>query len=271
LRIESFVYDDGDAASSVAGETQLFYDNYWAERVDRIKTLIVDVIGNYGGDAPIGYYQLLFAQPFQEQYVRFKKIAELERPDVLDALFWGDGGKRIWLDALRKDGSLASTKENELLPHIPQFCADKRRDCRDSMWLPRPKVFRREVRVLVDPWCVSSCVGMAYELAQVREPRARLFGLPDSGDTAFSRLAVLVSPTASGKVLVEVGPTRRATNVSSPEPWVRQLVSVTVSTDAHGTTVSGVPERLDAWVPRAFSDSDDAWAAKVLEVALRSP
>jgi hypothetical protein len=268
MRIDSFQYDEGDDTAWLGGETALLFDNYWEKNAARIRTLVVDVIGNHGGDAPIGYYNLLFTHPFQEQYVRFKRIAEFEREDLQKDLFWGDGGKMIWIDQLRKDGTLAAVPTNGLLPQVPQFCADKRRDCRETTWQPRRHAFRGDVRVLVDPLCISSCVGFVYELRRVLEPRATLFGLPDSGDSAFSRLAVLVSPTVSGKVLVDVAPRKRATSVSSPEPWVRQLVSVTVSTDALGTTLSGEPQPVDVWVPRLFDDGDDAWASKVLRSAL---
>jgi hypothetical protein len=268
MRVDSFVYGGDEAVSWLGGETDLLFYNYWEKNAPKIRTLVIDVIENHGGDAPIGYYQLLFTRPFQEQYVRFKKIAEFERPDIKEELFWRDGGKLLWLDAIRADGTFAAVPEGAFLPHVPQFCADKKRDCRATTWSPRAHGFRGDVRVMVNAMCVSSCVGFVYEMRRELGARARLYGIPDSGDSAFSRLAVLVSPTARGEVLVEIGPRKRATNVSSPEPWVRQIVSVTVSTDAAGRVVSGEPQPLDGWVPRLYDESDDAWAAKVLRAAL---
>jgi hypothetical protein len=269
LRIDGFQYEDEDAASWLRGDAELFFHNtYWRRRAPDVETLVVDVIGNHGGDAPIAWYELLLDAPFQEQYVRFKRFAELERPDLLEEIFWHDGGKQLWLDAVRRDGTFAATPVGAFLPPIPQFCADRKQDCRATKWSPRAHGFRGDVRVLVDPECVSSCVGFVWQMRHALGDRARLFGLPDSADSTFSRLAILASPTASGDVLVEVGPRKRATNVTSPEPWVRQLVSVTASTDPEGRTISGVPQALDAWVPRRWDDGADGWAAKALAAAL---
>jgi hypothetical protein len=268
MRVDSFNYGEADRVTWLGAEVDLLHDNYWEQNAGRIKTLVIDVIDNHGGDAPIGYDAMLFPGPFQEQFVRFKKIAEFSRPDILEELFWHDGGKSLWLDAIRADGSFAAVKEGSFLPAVPQFCTDKKQDCRLTRWPARPDAFRGEVRVMVNPVCVSSCVGFVWQLRRQLEPRARLFGLPDSGDSTFSRLAVLVSPTADGGVLTEIGPRKRATHVSSPEPWVRQIVSVTASTDAAGTVISGEPQPVDTWVPRLHDESDEVWAAKVLAAAL---
>lgn len=270
LRIDSFLYED-DPVSWLGAEAELLFFNAWQRRAGSVKTLVVDVMGNHGGDAPMGYYQLLATAPFQEQYVRFKRIAEFERPDIVEELFWHDGGKEKWLAALREDGSLAATPTGAFLPPIPQFCADKTRDCRDARWTPRDHAFRGDVRVLVDQDCVSSCVGFVWQMKSLFGDRARLYGTPDSGDSTYSRLAVLVSPTASGEVLVELGPRKRAHSPAAPEPWVRQLVSVTESTDAAGHVVSGAPQPLAAWVPRRWDDTDDRFAARALAAALARP
>lgn len=50
------------------------------------------MIDNHGGQSPVPYYGLFYSQSYQEQYVQFKKIAEFERQDILESLFWGDKG-----------------------------------------------------------------------------------------------------------------------------------------------------------------------------------
>lgn len=62
--------------------------------------LILDVIDNHGGQSPIPYYGLFYSDPYQEQYVQFKKIQEFEQEEILNSLFWGDKGKEIWFEKI---------------------------------------------------------------------------------------------------------------------------------------------------------------------------
>ncbi len=89
LRIDSFRYEDVPFAV-LDGEVQIFWNNYWRKKSPTVKTLILDVIGNYGGQSPMPYYGLFYTQPHQEQYVQFKKITEFEQHEILESLFWGD-------------------------------------------------------------------------------------------------------------------------------------------------------------------------------------
>jgi len=267
LRIRSFVYQDM-AFSDLNGEVQIFWKNYWRKKSSSVNTLIIDIIGNYGGQSPIPYYALFFAKPYQEQYVQFKKIDEFEEKQVLESLFWGDKGKEIWFENVKKNGSFDRTSIGSFLDHIPQFCADSKKDCREGLFEPRKHGFKGRVKLLMNHWCVSSCVGFVYNIKNLLKDRVQTYGIPDSGDSAYSRLTVMISPQDGKKVVSKIAPLKKARNPDKPEYWVRQVAAVTRSTDSEGNVISGRPQKIDYWVPRKWNQSEDQWAASVFKEAL---
>lgn len=268
LRIDSFRYEDMPFAV-LDGEVQIFWNNYWRLKSSKVKTLVLDVIGNYGGQSPAPYYGLFYSQPYQEQYVQFKKIAEFEQLEILESLFWGDKGKENWFENIKKDGSFSKTAAGDFLGQIPQFCADRNKDCREGLFMPRKNGFNGKVKVLMDHWCISSCVGFVSNIKDLLKDRVQTFGSPDSGDSAYSRLSIFVSPLPNGKVEAKVAPMKKARNPDNPEPWVRQVVSVTRSTDKDGNILSGKPQQIDVWVPRLWNQDYDSWAAEVFRQSLK--
>ncbi|MFN7824135.1 MAG: hypothetical protein ACK5P6_02105, partial [Pseudobdellovibrionaceae bacterium] len=267
LRIKSFVYQDVPFAV-LDGEVQIFWNNHWKRKATSVKTLILDVIDNYGGQSPVPYYGIFYSKPYQEQYVQFKKIDEFEQKDILASLFWGDKGKEIWFANIKKDGSFDKAAAGSFLGHIPQFCADSKKDCREGVFEPRKNKFTGQVKVLMNHWCISSCVGFVSNIKDLLKDRVQTFGIPDSGDSAYSRLAVLVSPLPNGKIEAKVAPMKKARNPDQPEPWVRQVAAVTRSSDKDGKVISGKPQRIDVWVPRKWNQTDDEWAASVFDKAV---
>jgi hypothetical protein len=205
LRIKSFQYQDMPFAV-LDGEIQLFWNNYWNQKSPKVKTLILDVIDNHGGQSPVPYYGLFYSQPYQEQYVQFKKIEEFERQDILESLFWGDKGKEIWFENIKKDGTFSRAKNGDFFGQIPQFCANRKKDCREDLFNPKPNGFKGQVKILMSQWCVSSCVGFVYNIKNLLKERVKTYGIPDSGDSAYSRLTVFVSPKAE----ISVGALKKA-------------------------------------------------------------
>ena len=61
---------------------------------------------------------------------------------------------------------------------------------------------------------------------------------------------------------------KKARNPDKPEPWVRQVVAVTRSTDKDGNVLSGKSQHIDVWVPRKWNQTDDEWAASVFDKAV---
>ncbi len=269
IRINSFQYQDVPFAV-LDGEVQIFWNNYWSKKASKVKTLILDVIGNWGGQSPVPYYALFYSKPYQEQYVRFKKIKEFEQKEILESLFWGDKGKENWFENIKADGTFARTPVGDFLGHVPQFCADRKKDCREGLFQPRKNGFSGKVKLLMDHWCISSCVGFVSNIKDLLKDRVQTFGLPDSGDSAYSRLSVLVNPRSDGGVDAVVAPMKKARNPDKPESWVRQVVSVTRSTDKDGNLLSGKPQEIDVWVPRMWNQNEADWAAAVFRAAIKS-
>jgi len=232
-----------------------------------VKKLIIDVIDNWGGQAPIPYYGLFYSKPYQEQFVQFKKIKEFERPDILESLFWGDKGKEIWLSNIKADSTFTSTEHGNFLPPIPQFCASSKRDCREGMFEPKKSGFKGEIKILVDHWCISSCVGFVSNMKDLFKDRVKFFGFPDSGDSAYSRLSILVSPKGNSAE-AKVAAMKKAKTPDQPEDWVRQIVSVTRSTNKAGQILSGKPQTIDHWTPRRWNQSSDDWVSETFMNAL---
>lgn len=268
IRIRSFQYEDFPFAV-LDGEVQMFWNNYWRKKSGTFKTMILDVIDNHGGQSPIPYYGLFFSKPYQEQYVKFKKVAEFEQKEILESLFWGDRGKELWFENIKKDGSFSKAAEGDFLGQIPQFCANRKKDCREGLFEPRKNRFSGKIKILMDHWCVSSCVGFVSNIKDLFKDRVQTFGIPDSGDSAYSRLSVFASPLTDGKVETKVASMKKAKNPDIPEPWVRQVVSVTRSTDKDGNLLSGKPQNIDVWVPRRWNQSYDDWASDVFSQAVK--
>ncbi len=266
LRIKSFRYDDMPFAV-LDGEVQIFWNNYWSKKAAHVKKVIIDVIDNWGGQSPVPYYALLYSKPYQEQYVQFKKISEFEKPEILESLFWGDKGKEIWFGNIKKDGMFSNLKFGEFLPPIPQFCSSSKKDCREGFFQPRKNGFNGQIRVLKDHWCISSCVGFVSNIKDLFQDRVKTFGFPDSGDSAYSRLSVLVSPKGNSAE-AKVAAMKKAKNPDQPEDWVRQVVSVTRSTDKDGNILSGKPQKIDDWIPRKWDQGYDDWVALTFQKAL---
>ncbi len=267
LRIKSFLYQESPFAV-LDGEVQIFWNNYWKKKSPSVKTLILDVIDNFGGQSPVPYFALFYSQAYQELYVQFKKIDEFEQKEILESLFWGNKGKEILFENIKKDGSFAQTEIGSFFSPIPQFCAEPNKDCREGSFKPRINNFTGKVKVLMNHWCISSCVGFVSNIKDLLKNRVKTFGIPDSGDSAYSRLAVFVSPLSNGEIESKVAPMKKARTPDKPEPWGRQVTAVTRSTDKNGNVLSGKPQYIDVWVPRKWNQTDDEWAASVFDKAV---
>ena len=276
LRIPSFSYkhDSEEDIDSIRKETRHLYDGFWKSQSGGIRTLIVDVIDNHGGNEPIEWYRLLFNAPFQEQYMQYRKLIELEG-DGEDALglwastMWGEKGKETWFAGLKKDGRWAKTPTGGFLPPLPQFCADEE-DCEHKLFTPIPHEFKGRVLLLMNRWCVSACVGFVYNLVDVFKNRVRTFGEPDSGDSTYARLYldVFLDARAPHGVRTKVRPfdSRHAQDLDGA--IYRQIVSVTRTTDGRGRVISALPQKIDVPVPSRWDQSEDDWSASVFAKAL---
>ena len=228
--------------------------------------LIIDVIDNGGGQSPIGYYELLFRQPFQEQYVRFKKLPEFEDPALRRSLFWGSDGQEIWFQRLLSEGVYSALSYGEFLPPVPMFCPSESRACDDGLFQPIDHPFVGKVQLLTSRYCVSSCDGFIYALKENLSGRLKLYGEPQAADSAFSRLTIDVvrDDTQANGFRLQVRPIRVTPTAGT---IFSQTVAVSKSVKKDGVPVGGKPVAVDHPVPQAALDADP-WALKVFKKAL---
>lgn len=268
LRIKSFVYGSGNPIGSLESEVDLFWVNYWSKKSGQFNVIMFDIINNHGGNSPIPYYALFTQKPYQEQYAQFRKIKEFERKDILESNFWGDKAKEIWFQNIKKDGTYEKTKEGEFLPTVPQFCADQNKDCREGFFQPRKHKFNGKIKILMNQWTISSGVGFVDNMGKLFKNRVTTYGHFDSADSAYSRATVSAS-LENNKPRVDVLPLSKAKKPDQPEPWIRQIVSVTRSTDSEGNIISGKMQKIDHWVSRPWNQSDEEWQREVFLQALK--
>lgn len=269
MRIKSFGYSPEGSINYLDAEVDFFFANYWKKKSGSVKTVIFDIIENYGGDSPVPYYAVFTHKPFQEMYTEFKKIKEFENKDIKESFFWNSKAKEIWLNDIKTKGLFDKTKEGDFLPPVAQFCADRDKNCNEGQFQPRKHNFNGKIKIMVDQWCISSCVGFIENMVRLFKGRVQTYGHYDSGDSAYSRVTVAGS-IINGKVETILQPMKKARNPDQPEPWVRQVVSVTRSTDEKGEILSGKPQKIDYWVPRKWNQTDEQWVQDVFGVAVKN-
>jgi|GEM_PF-3524559 len=275
IRIRGFKYFDaseGIKFKNTDDEVEAFWNEYWKSRSRSTKHVIFDVIENGGGDWVIPWYSLFFKGPFQEQYVSFKKIRELsDDPKVLDELFYNEKAKHLWLERLKSKGTWAKTSVGGFLPPVPQFCVSSKEDCSKGLFDSRDNGFTGDIKILVDQWCISSCVGFVWNFKDVLGDRVKFYGMPDSADSAYGRVYIdlFLDPSAKEGFRLKVSPRPGATLGTLPQGAIaRQAVSVTRSTEKNGKVISGIPMKMDGWVPQKNHYSDENWETSVLKRAL---
>jgi hypothetical protein len=269
LRIGSFQYhrsdNDTHAIRSVRQEVDALWP-WWREKALGIRHLIIDLADNGGGNQPVAYYQILFPGPFQEQWVRFKKVPELENEELRKrAIFWDSPQQENWFQDLLQNGAWASTPWGSLLPAVPMFCAgEENSNCLEGLFPVRDHSFMGRVTLLVNHWCVSSCDAFAYSVKDELGDRARVAGQPQAADTAYSRVVIQMQldPTSPKgfRTLVE-----NHMGGAKILALLTQSVSVGRSVDSQGQEVSGIPLPVGLFVPKTYVQDDRTWRAAAVE------
>lgn len=262
LRIQSFAYrnlPESAEIKSLNDEVEEFWKHYWQVKAKSTTRLIIDLIDNGGGDTPIEWYTLFLNEPFQEQYVQYKRIKELEDPNFRKQIFYHSEGKEKWYQ------SVESTKTTRFTSSVPQFCAEKEKNCSDMLFLPRKHGFQGDVHLLVNQYCISSCVGFVWQLKDKLKGRTRLHGIPDSGDSNNARIYVDLYPDK----VVTAPRLPQSKSILPANAIARQTVTVTRTTTKKGFVLSGIPTRVDNWITEKFHHSDNPWEAQALLEALK--
>jgi hypothetical protein len=269
MRITSFNYpqdamEPGEKILSIDDELETIYP--WWNQHATWDHLVIDVIDNHGGNAPIPYYQILLQHDFQEQYVIFKKTKEMNDATLRKGMFWGSRAQEIWFQDLVSTGAWNRLNIGEYTSPVPMFCTDEHRNCAIGKFSPRKHPFNGDVRVLVNQWCVSSCDGFVNEAKEQLGAKAQFFGHPQAADTAYSRLTLqlILDRSSPDGFRIDVAPL----SVQAKENLLlSQTVVVTQSVTEHGYIVSGKPVPLTKFIPFHWNDTN-RWVNLVLQSAL---
>ncbi len=271
-RIETFasaqsrVFDaQRDQYKSVEQETEDFYSEFWQANSAKVKHLIIDVAGNGGGEVVVRWLALLARSPFQMPYVEYKRIREFNDPNVRKALFGSSTKSLRFVDQMQRDGTFATIPEGGWLPRQQQFCFSEDTepdvDCNAVRHAPRAHGFKGRISIVIDQFCHSACVTFARTARDLLG--SRIIGLPDTGDTTFSRLQLHFGFDKDGMPITGVENT-----AGIVQPVGRFTVAATRTTDADGKVISAKPLMPQRTVPRLWNQTGDQWAKVVLNTAL---
>ena len=276
LRIRSFRYKQGEIINEIDGvskEVERFSKKYWDKKSQVIKHLIIDVVDNGGGDIVTDWSAKFLDQPFQDQWVQFKKTKELEDLEWRKNAFYEDKGKFKIYDNLRSSEKWASIKEGDFIPPMPQFCYSNSGDCLTEKFSVQSEAYKGRISILTDPWCISSCVGFVWTLKHYLKDRVQFAGLPDSGDSTYSRTYLEGAFTDEGKnykLSVHPRPPQSKAEVSK-EGFFRAAISTSRSTDDLGNVISGVPMKMDYFTSMKWDEDPDSWVARLIQAVTKAP
>lgn len=269
LRIRSFAYKKGEPVNEidhVSKEAERFAKKYWDAKYQVIKHLIIDVVENGGGDIVTDWSALFLDQPFQDQWVRFKKTKELDDLEWRKNAFYGDKGKFKIYDDLKASPQWNLIKEGDFLPPMPQFCYSNDGDCLKEKFPAQSVAYKGKVTVLTDPWCISSCVGFVWTLKHYLKDRVRFAGVPDSGDSTYSRTyleGVFVDNGKDFELSIRHRIPQTRADVSK-DGFFKAAISTSRSTDEDGNVISGVPMKMDHFSSSRWDEDVDLWVARLI-------
>jgi hypothetical protein len=265
MRISSFSYKKNTNSTnhlkSVQEEVDAFYP-FWKQNSQKYKELIIDLLDNGGGNAPIPYYQLLTHGLFQEQYVQFKKTKEFENIKLRSTMLWNTPAQELSYQKLLNSGEWAQLEYGSFTRPIPMFCADSSKPCEDTLFEAYKHDFNGNVKLMVNENCVSSCDGFVWAMKNLLN--AKLYGFPQAADSAYSRLridAIWDDKVKEGFKIV-INPEREEIDTNF---IIGQTIAVSRATDKDGHVFNGNPLPLEKIVPYPFNE---IYAKQVLHAAM---
>ncbi|WP_189052623.1 PDZ domain-containing protein [Aliidongia dinghuensis] len=258
-RLKSFHYAANAAVDSPKSEVDRFWTQYWKAAAPSVRTLVVDVSGNGGGDVPLPWYSLLFDNPYQEQYAEYRRLRAYDDPAVASEVA-DDPSHERWIARVRAE---AWHTIGGYLPPVPMFCTDDDENCEGKLATPKPNGFTGVVALVLDDNCISSCAGFSWNILTKLGPRAAAYGLPDSGDSNFARLPLKLF-YRGGKWNTAIG----AGSIPNEKPIAIANVMVTRTTESDGRVISGKSLPVRVTVKRRWNDTANSWAERALHAAL---
>lgn len=269
LRIRSFRYKKGEVVNEidhVSKEVERFAKKYWDKKSQTIKLLVIDVIENGGGDIVTDWSAQFLNQSFQDQWVQFKKTKELEDLNWRKDAFYDDKGKYRIYDNLKASEKWQQIKDGDFIPPMPQFCYSNDGDCLTEKFPVQKAAYKGKIVILTDPWCISSCVGFVWTLKHYLKDRVQFAGIPDSGDSTYSRTYIEGSLVDSGKgfkLAIYPRPPQSRAEVADGALF-RAAISTSRSTDENGNIISGVPMKMDYFSSPKWDEAPEDWIGRMV-------
>lgn len=270
LKIKSFRYKKGEVVNEidhVSKEVERFAKTYWDKKSQKIKLLVIDVIENYGGDIVADWSAQFLDQAFQDQWVQFKKTKELENSEWRKDAFYDDKGKYRVYDKLKASDQWQQIKDGDFIPPMPQFCYSNSGDCLTEKFPVQKDSYKGKIVILTDPWCISSCVGFVWTLKHYLKDRVQFAGVPDSGDSTYSRTYLegsLLDGEKDFKLAIYPRPPQSKAEVS-PGALFRAAISTSRSTDEDGNVISGVPMKMDYFISPKWDEAPEEWIGRLVK------
>jgi hypothetical protein len=272
LRISSFNYFGNESIRTLKQEVEIFSKFYWDEHSGEIKNLIIDIMDNEGGEAPINYYSILFNKPFEDEYIKYKKIKEWNDPGFDESLFTGDsdGGKMIWMKSLKEDGLYNKIEIGSFFEPIPRACVNSKLDCRVGRFEPAEHRFTGDVHVMLNQFCSLGCSSFAATLERNLGSRVSFYGLPDSADPAAALLELKMTLTPSGPNPVDFRTQlwTSATPALSPDLLMTQSLAFSIPTDKAGISEAGVSRKITQMAKLTYKNYPTSYATDTLKTVL---
>lgn len=270
LRIGSFNYSRLNYKTDIKDvriESEKFYTSYWKSRAAGTKKLILDLVDNGGGDLVTTWSALFLEQDFQDQWVQFKKTKEFSALEWQKNAFYDDGGKFKLLEAWKKSGEWDRLVEGKFTPNMPQFCVTDDGDCLNEKWKSRHTGFKGQVIMMTNEWCISSCTGFAWTLKYYLGDQVYIVGVPESGDSTYSRAYIEggIDQSKQGFFIRVISREPGSKAKVSEDAVFRAAVSASRSTDEKGNVISGIPQKVDLFIPTGWNEAPDDWVSKMVK------
>lgn len=227
--------------------------NIWDKKSGNWKGLAIDLVDNHGGDIPAPLARFLLDQPFQDQWVRHKRIREFDDPTFRAQGIVYISSKEVIFRHIDVWNPKKGIPIGEFLPSIPQFCigGNVGVSCIKDKLEPRKNSFKGNMTILVNHNCASSCNGFAWILKEHRKNKPYFIGMPDSGDNTYDRAVISVNldPTHKKGYSLKVIPSKLRRNLENANNIFNFTVSISKTTDENGKNLSMTPLELDKFIP----------------------
>lgn len=119
----------------------------------------------------------------------------------------------------------------------------------------------------------SSCVGFVWTLKHYLKERVQFAGLPDSGDSTYSRTYLEGAFEDEGKKFkLSIYPRAPQSRAEvSKDGFFRAAISTSRSTDENGHLISGIPKKMDYFSSANWDEDTEAWVARLIKTVTNRP